>query len=361
MPPALLDQYELLINNSPVAMALYDRDMRVLHLNTEFAQLARLDLKSARGKILYDLAPDTRNRQAIHETLFTTDSRVDTNVPHQFPGEEHITYSDIRYKAIKDSAGEVIGILTTIIDVTAQMQATQQLQELINHKDDFLDLSAHELRTPITVIKAFAQLAQRPEFSHKKPWLAYAIDVIGRHADHMVNLIHDMLEVSRIGQGQLPLYKERFDLCELAGSLERDYEPLFETCNCTFDLPTDPVMVEADRNRIGTVFANIVDNAGKYAKDKNPCDITLMLGVENGEAIASIHDTGIGIPVEQQSMVFDRFFRASNVSTRSRNGLGLGLYICKTIVEQHSGRIWLESAAEQGTTFYFSLPVLATA
>ncbi len=80
----------------------------------------------------------------------------------------------------------------------------QELQDLLGHKDDFLDLSAHELRTPITVIKAFAQLAQRPEFRHRLPWQQHAFEVIGRHADHLVHLVNDMIEVSRIGRGPLP-------------------------------------------------------------------------------------------------------------------------------------------------------------
>src|SRR5215218_668898 len=137
-----------------------------------------------------------------------------------------------------------------------------------------------------------------------------------------------MLEVSRIGKGQLPLYKEHFDLGELLGGLERAYEPLFESCVSTFEVPSEPVMVEADKNRIGTVFANIVDNATKYADEKTQCVIKLALEVKEKEVIASVRDNGIGIPPDQQSKVFERFFRASNVNVRSRNGLGLGLYIC---------------------------------
>lgn len=359
MPSPQLDQLGILINNAPVAMALYDTDMRIVHLNQEFANISRLDYSEAKGKLLYELAPDTRTRRHVHDKILSGESYADENVPHQFPDEARPRYSNISYKPLRDGEGNVIGILTTVIDVTAQVHATQDLKALIGRNDDFLDLSAHELRTPITVIKAFAQLAQRPEFNSKQPWLAYAIEVIGKHADHMVNLIHDMLEVSRIGQGDLPLYREQFDLCDLASSLERDYEPLFENCNCTFDIPAAPVMVDADRQRVGTVFANIVDNAGKYAKDKSPCDIKLALKLDGDKVIASVQDKGIGIPQDQQSKIFDRFFRASNVNTRTRNGLGLGLYICKAIVEQHGGRIWVDSDTNKGTTIFFSLPLLA--
>lgn len=359
MTPSSLDRYSILIDNSPVAMAVFDADMRIIHLNSEFAQVARLEPRLSKGNILYDIAPYSLDRRSVHESVLSGEDRIETSVPRHYQGDPQPTYNDVRYKALKDDSGAVIGMLVTVIDVTEQVLARRALQELIGYREDFLDLSAHELRTPITVIKAFAQLAQRPEFSKKPPWLAYAIDVIGRHADHMVNLVQDMLEVSRMGKGTLPLYKERFDLCELAGSLERDYEPLFESCECTFELPADPIIVEADRNRIGTVFANIVDNAGKYAKEKSPCSIKLALEPKDSEVIASVHDDGIGIPSDQQSKVFDRFFRANNVTTRSRNGLGLGLYICKTIVEQHNGRIWLNSATDEGTTVFFSLPVSA--
>lgn len=357
MPYSPLDNYKILIENSPVAMVLYDRDMRIVHLNDEFARLARLDADKVRGRSLYDVAPDTGARKEIHVALLSGERRDDRNVPHQFPGEERPRYSDIRYRPLLDETGNVIGILSAIIDVSEQTYAQQEMQELLGHKEDFLDLSAHELRTPITVIKAFAQLAQRPEFREKSAWLEYALDVIGKHSDHLVNLVHDMIEVSRLGRGPLPLYKEQFDLAELVSSLERDYAPIFEQCPFTIETPPSPVIVEADRNRIGTVFANIIDNAAKYTSDTGQCAIRIALEADDKEAVASIHDNGIGIPSDQQARVFDRFFRASNAGTRSRNGLGLGLYICKNIVEQHKGRIWLNSLAGKGTTFYFALPV----
>ena len=88
MPSSFFDQYGILIDNAPVAMALYDTDMRIVHLNAEFARLAHLDLDAARGKLLYDVAPATRARNGIHEMLLKGESRIDTNVPHQFPGED---------------------------------------------------------------------------------------------------------------------------------------------------------------------------------------------------------------------------------------------------------------------------------
>ena len=357
MPDSPLDQYGILIDNSPVAMALYDRDMRLVHLNAEYARLSRLDVQEARGKVLYEVAPATEARRRIHEAVLAGESIDETSVPYKFPGDLRPTCSDIRYRPLRDADGNVVGIVSTVIDVTEGVAAQQELQELLGHKDDFLDLSAHELRTPITVIKAFAQLAQRPEFNHQLPWLEHAFEVISKHADHLAHLVNDMIEVSRIGRGPLPLYTERFDLRGLVNDLENDYAPLFARCTYAIDLPDGPVIVEADRNRIGAVFANIIENADKYASEHAPCNIRIAVETAGEEAIVSIRDKGIGIPLGEQERVFERFFRASNAGTRVRNGLGLGLYIGRSIVEQHGGRIWLESAEGRGTALYFALPL----
>jgi signal transduction histidine kinase len=354
-------------------MVLYDHNMRIVHLNAEFARLARLDPEEARGKILYDLAPATLTRRHIHQSVLSGESIDERSVPHKFPDEERPRCSDIQYRPIRDPQGNIVGILSALIDVTEVVYARQELQELLGHKDHFLDLSAHELRTPITVIKAFAQLAQRPEFRDNLSWLEHAFEVIGRHAGHLARLVDDMIEVSRIGRGSLPLYMERFDLRELVAALQVDYAPVFDRCSSTIELPDKPVMLEADRNRIGAVLANVIENADRFAGDKAPCSIRISVerrdlnlrekeGAERmraEEALVSIHDNGIGIPPDEQHKVFDRFYRASNAGTRARNGLGLGLYICKNIVEQHGGTIWLESIQGRGTTCRFTLPLPA--
>ncbi len=97
----------------------------------------------------------------------------------------------------------------------------------------------------------------------------------------------------------------------------------------------------------------------RYAGEDKPCAIRIRVEPQGKAALTSVHDNGIGIPPDEQDKVFERFFRASNAGTRARNGLGLGLYICKSVVEQHHGRIWLESAQGKGSTFYFTLPALA--
>ena len=358
MPHSSLQQYGPLVECSPIAMVLYDRDMRIAHLNDEFVRLSRLGAQ-ARGKVLYDLAPATRARRQVHQAVLSGGSVDDIDVPHHFPGEPRPRYSDIRYRPLRDEQGSVIGILSTIVDVTEQVHIRQELQDLLGYKDDFLDLSAHELRTPITVIKAFAQLAQRPKFRDNLPWLMHAFEVISRHSDHLSHLVNDMIEASRIGSMPLPLYNEQFDLRDLITDLQSEYAPVFRRCSCSFNLPNTPIILEADRNRIGTVLSNIIDNADKYRNQSELCRIEIAAEQNGRQVVITIRDNGIGIPPDEQDKVFDRFFRASNTGTRSRNGLGLGLYICRTIVEQHGGRIWLESASDAGTTFYFALPTTA--
>jgi signal transduction histidine kinase len=121
-------------------------------------------------------------------------------------------------------------------------------------------------------------------------------------------------------------------------------------------MPDEPVMVGADRQRIEQVLTNLVQNAIKYSSDTKRIEIACR--VEGDEVVTSVHDYGVGIPAAQQSRVFQRFFRASNVSTSNYSGLGLGLFISHGIITRHGGRMWLESAEGQGSTFYFALPLV---
>jgi signal transduction histidine kinase len=124
---------------------------------------------------------------------------------------------------------------------------------------------------------------------------------------------------------------------------------------CTLDLPSEPVIVKADPQLVRQVITNLIDNAVKYSPEEPRVEVKVAPAGE--EALTSVRDFGIGIPEEEQAHIYERFYRASNVGSRSRNGMGLGLFITRDIVQRHGGRIWLESAPNAGSTFYFTLPV----
>jgi signal transduction histidine kinase len=189
--------------------------------------------------------------------------------------------------------------------------------------------------------------------------------------------MNEMLDVSRIEHDMLTLTCDDFDLAELLREVVSSMEILSSGFRFSLDMPDDAVEVHGDRQRIEQVVTNLLENAVKYSrisatddsggetseievsiKVEPPAGEETGVGSRRGEVITAVRDHGVGIPAEQQSQVFNRFFRASNVTTAyyPYPGMGLGLFVAHSIIERHGGRMWVESAEKRGSTFSFSLP-----
>jgi PAS domain S-box-containing protein len=249
---------------------------------------------------------------------------------------------------IRDDAGVITGASAVARDIT-------ESKELDRRKNEFLSLASHELKTPVTVIKGFSQYALKFATGTENRKLLLALKGIDENTNHIARLISDLLDVSRIERAFLPIYPVEFDLLLLVQEVIEGVELTTPDLVYTFESPDEPVVVVADSQLIRQVVNNLVENAIKYSRDVPRVEVRVT--VSEGEVITSIRDFGIGIPEEEQARVFERFYRARNAGHRSRNGLGLGLFITQGIVARHGGTIWLESVEEAGTTFYFSLPL----
>ncbi|MFL5732892.1 MAG: PAS domain-containing protein [Chloroflexia bacterium] len=364
---------EALIEATPVGMIYLDRHMRVVDINAAYARMAHLDQATVRGQIFYDLAPDLEERRAMHARVLAGESIDVQNVPYMDAVEKRMRYYDIFYRPVKDGSGEVTGVVSAVLDVTEHM-------ELDRHKDEFLSIASHELRTPVTSIKGFAQLALRTAVEQKNDRLLRPLRNISEQSNHLTRLINDLLDVSRTESGTLPLHIEKFDMAELLREVVSSLDIVNPDVKCRLDLPGGPAMVNADRGLIQQVVNNLLENAVKYSRDERKIEVRLSvasgqwpvvsdtgggqtLNHERSEgsrplATVSVRDFGVGIPEDQQAQVFERFFRARNAGYQARNGMGLGLYIAQNIVTRHGGRMWLESARDVGSTFYFALPAL---
>ena len=245
---------------------------------------------------------------------------------------------------------------------TAELLATVRAQELEDAgkvKDQFLSLASHELKTPISAIKGYAQLAQRrlgtvpaasPGFAATQEVLAKIND----QTDKLTGLINDLLDVSRIQAGKLDLRLERCDLTALCRQAAEEQE-LTTGRKIDVCLPDAPVMMVADGDRLSQVLSNLLANALKYSDVDRP--VRLVLTNPPGEALVRVEDEGVGIPKDELPLIFDRFFRASTARSGSQRGLGLGLAICKEIVERHHGHICATSEEGKGSQFMVALPL----
>ena len=243
--------------------------------------------------------------------------------------------------------GAVKAVVANFHNVTERILLEQK-------KDDFITIASHELKTPVTSLKASLQLLERVKDGHKPELMPKLISQANRSADRITGLIDDLLNASRIGQGQLHLNKTDF---VMAGLLAACCSHVREAGRHNLILQGDMgASVYADESRIDQVIVNMVNNAVKYAPGSK--DIIMDIQKTGGYVKVSVTDKGPGIPREKQSFIFDRYYRADQVP-HNNAGLGLGLYICSEIVKRHGGQIGVESDPGQGSTFWFTLPASA--
>jgi PAS domain S-box-containing protein len=249
---------------------------------------------------------------------------------------------------------EVVALL--LLQDISVIQATEQL------KDEFVSMAAHELRSPLAAIKGFAGLLSHQTALGKGPplvnWQEEAIGEIMSASERLNALVQDLLDATRIQAGRMALHAAPLDLVAVARRCEIQMQSTTKNHNLTLEAPDEPVLLAADSLRLEQVLSNLLNNAIKYSPDGGSIQVVIRQNEASGEAELRVRDHGIGIPTDEQAQLFQRFARASNVHDYHIPGSGLGLYICRELVEQHGGHLWFESAEGQGTTFVLTLPLL---
>lgn len=246
---------------------------------------------------------------------------------------------------IKDEKGKAIRWLGTNTDITAQRVVDQQ-------KDDFISIASHELKTPITSLKASLQLLERIKDKPESPILPKLVSQSSRSMQRITTLIEDLLSVTKINQGQLHLSKSWFNV---SGLLQRCCDEIMLVTQTEIVVKGDTkVDVCADEHQIEQVVTNFINNALKYAPETK----TIFLNIDkiNDHVKISVIDKGPGIPKESIKHLFDRYYRAGQTKGNT-TGLGLGLFICAEIIRRHRGEIGVESELGKGSTFWFTLPL----
>ncbi len=237
---------------------------------------------------------------------------------------------------------------------TEQVEARHKLEDLSRLKDEFLSIASHELRTPVTSIKGYTQLAKmlikEGDLRTSEEYLDITLDQI----DRMSRLILELLDVSRIETGRLEIRREPIHWAHFVRDVVHRHHTAISDRRFHVSIPDDNRVVNGDRDRLEQVLGNLLENAVKYSPDGS--DVTVTVDDRSDTFVTAVCDRGMGIPADELTQVFERFHRGRHVSSTNYGGLGLGLYITKQIVERHGGRIWVESKEGQGTTFYFSLP-----
>jgi len=233
----------------------------------------------------------------------------------------------------------------------------ERLAEASRMKSEFINIISHQLRSPLTNIKWTFELLTSKELEVPSRKIEEYLNNVKENIARMVELIDDLLIVSKIEQGTFPIIKKEIFLEDLIKDLVSRFKVFAEASR--IDLSFSPQKnlpeVYADPSLLKLVMENLIDNAIRYTKGGGKVELKLTKKEKN--VVFEIKDTGVGIPEKEQKYIFRKFFRAENVTKERTRGSGLGLYVCKSVIMRSGGKIWFESKEGKGTTFIFTHPI----
>ncbi len=266
-------------------------------------------------------------------------------------------------RAEYDPTGSPVRMIGIVQDITRRRrlmdevrERAEQLAEIDRRKDEFLALLAHELRNPLApIMNAVEILRMNGSTGAEHDWI---VGVIDRQIRHLIRLVDDLLDVSRITRGKLELRKERMDLREAIKAAVEANQALLESAQLKLSVTLPPVAltVDGDMIRLVQIFSNLVTNSMKFTDAGGA--VTVSARLEGNEIVATVRDTGIGIPAERLDDIFEMFSQVDNAPERSQNGLGIGLTLVKQLVEMHGGSVTARSDGPgRGSEFGVRLPI----
>ncbi|RZK80745.1 MAG: PAS domain S-box protein [Pedobacter sp.] len=253
-------------------------------------------------------------------------------------------------KALFDAKGKAIRLSGTLQDITEQKRDEVR-------KNDFIGMVSHELKTPLTSLKAYIQLLQVKANKSADDFAITSLNKANTQIIKMTSMINSFLNVSRLESSQIHIDSREFDLSKLIAEAEDDALNTITTHQIVFE-KLKPTPVNADYDKIGQVINNLISNAVKYSPSGST--ITVASNTMDGMAQLSVKDEGMGISEKDIARLFDRYYRVEGDQMRSISGFGIGLYLCSEIIQRHQGKIWVESELGKGSVFYFSLPIHLT-
>jgi PAS domain S-box-containing protein len=261
---------------------------------------------------------------------------------------------------------EGLRIIAIIRDITERKRLEEALhtsqRETDRLKDEFIAIAAHELRNPLAALRGFADMLRVQTARGHGPaladWQAEAIEAIDQSSARLVELTDDLLDVTRLQAGKLELHPAAHDLVALTKRIVTRQQTTTQRHSISLTADQEPITVQIDEMRFEQVLNNLIHNAIKYSPDGGDITVAIQVDVAVQTVTLCVADQGIGIPAAEQGRIFGRFARAENA--QGIGGTGLGLYLCRELIERHSGRITFTSQEGAGSAFCLTLPLLAS-
>jgi signal transduction histidine kinase len=232
----------------------------------------------------------------------------------------------------------------------------RELKIVSKHKSEFLANMSHELRTPLNAILGYTELILDKIYGEVPEKIQEVLERLEKNGSHLLNLINDVLDLSKIEAGRLSLSLSEYSMAEVVQTVFTSIEALAveKKLELKVIVPKDLTTGKGDEQRLAQVLLNLLGNAIKFTEQG---EVSVEMTVSNEKFLVSVSDTGPGLSEAEQKRIFEEFQQADSSSTREKGGTGLGLSIAKRIIEMHGGRIWVESTLGKGSTFRFTLPV----
>jgi signal transduction histidine kinase len=341
-------------DGDPNGMALFDADGMLRLASHRMEEIFGVPLRSMYGHPFEEIYRLKLEQALTGDRAAMLDRVRRIFADRDAPSVDEIELERPRYRAltrvtapVRGPSGEFLGRLVVYTDITEQ-------RELDRQRADFLTVAAHELRTPLTPLSMYLQSIER-RLSRGQAVGSDLVVKARRQVERLGKLVEDLLDISRLESRRLVLGAADVELNDLVDDVVADFRAQTRNHDVVFHRTGAPVLVQGDRERLEQVMVNLLQNAIKYTPHGGQIRVTIER--EETEARVSVHDPGIGIPSEEQSRLFQRFFRAGNATTRNYGGLGIGLYVSHEIVQRHGGRFEVRSEVDKGSTFTFYLPL----
>jgi len=318
--------------------------------NEAAAEIFHFDLANAVEHNIDELIGDAEIVRLIHEARESGNPSYRRLVEHTLQSARRSVIYEISLCSMSDADGEVAGVVILLHDITTE-------REISDMKSDFVSKASHELKTPLSGIKAYIEMLIDGEAQDESSRREF-YSIIQNEADRLGRLIESMLNISRIEAGIMQVEWEDLDLCDVVDEVIEFMLPQAQSRNLTLTAkrPIQAVRAEVDRNLVQQVVTNLVSNAIKYTPEGGRITVTSALADCDQSAMIAVTDTGLGISPDDIPKLFDKFYRIENYK-RVAKGTGLGLNLVKQIVETvHGGEIGVESQLGMGSKFWFSLP-----
>jgi PAS domain S-box-containing protein len=352
------DLVRITMDNAPALMAYIGPDCRYRHVNKNYQRWFGYSDEQVLGQHMRDVLGEAAWKIIevyVQKVLAGAPVDAEYQLPYIKGGTRWVQAT---YSPDFDANGQVRGFVVHVLDISERIRTAETLKKIDQRKDEFLAMLAHELRNPLAPISNAIHIMKLPSPDEKQ--LAWCRDVIGRQVEHMVRLVDDLLDVSRISRGKIELKKETLEVSAIVRRAVETSQPLIDAHHHSFSvhLLPEPLYVEGDPVRLSQAVSNLLNNAAKYT-DEGGC-IELTVERADNDILFRVRDNGRGLDPSAQSGLFQLFYQVDRTIDRAEGGLGIGLALVKSLVAMHGGDVWAHSEGRgKGSEFVIRLPGLS--